>query len=82
MFNPTSPEQRYTNEKCVQFKNSKGCLLRGILHHANPESNKKIALISLNTGLNDMIGWHRLQVKMARFFADLGFDVCDLTMKE
>jgi len=75
MHNPTPPAQKQIREECVHFNNGKGLLLRGILHHADPELHKNITLICLNTGLNDMVGWHRLQVKMARFFAGLGFAV-------
>lgn len=62
-------------EECIEFKNIDGLILRGILHHGNGSVYKKITLICLNTGLNDMVGWHRLQVKNARFFAENGFNV-------
>lgn len=63
------------NEKCIQFENKQGHRLRGILHHAETVNNKKVTLICLNTGLNDMVGWHRLQVKIARFLASQGYNV-------
>ncbi len=62
-------------EECLEFRNPDGLLLRGILHYGNDENYKKIALICLNTGLNDMVGWHRIQVKTARFLAKNGYDV-------
>jgi len=62
-------------EECVEFKNPEGFLLRGILHYGNDSSYKKTTIICLNTGLNDMVGWHRLQVKVARFLAEKGYNV-------
>ena len=62
-------------EKCVEFLNQDGEIIRGILHYANQDNCKDISLICLNTGLNDMVGWHRLQVKVSRFFADCGYNV-------
>jgi len=62
-------------EECIEFENKDGLLLRGILHHGNEVEHKKVSLICLNTGLNDMVGWHRLQVKVARFLADNGYNV-------
>ena len=56
-------------EECVEFENPDGFLLRGILHHGSKTSYKKTSIISMNTGLNDMVGWHRLQLKVARFFS-------------
>jgi len=62
-------------EECVEFRNTEGFVLRGILHPAGRGAAKKIGLIFLNTGLNDMVGWHRLQVKLARHLAGHGYDV-------
>ena len=62
-------------EECLEFRNHDGLLLRGIFHYGNGANYKKIALICLNTGLNDMVGWHRIQVKTARFLAENGYDV-------
>jgi pimeloyl-ACP methyl ester carboxylesterase len=63
------------NEVCIQFQNKQGNLLRGILHHGNKPNYRKTSIVFLNTGLNDMVGWHRLQVKMARYLASNGFNV-------
>ena len=62
-------------EECVEFRNAEGRLLRGILHRADPDAAGNITLIFLNTGLNDMVGWHRLQVKLARHLAGRGCNV-------
>jgi pimeloyl-ACP methyl ester carboxylesterase len=62
-------------ETCVEIFKKNGECLRGILHQGNVEKYKKIVLICLNTGLNDMAGWHRIQVKTARFLAEKGFNV-------
>ena len=62
-------------ETCIETKNRNGESLRGILHSGNAEKYKKIVLICLNTGLNDMAGWHRIQVKTARFLSGQGYDV-------
>ena len=68
----------FCKEECVEFENNDSMLLRGILHHGNEVEYKKISLICLNTGLNDMVGWHRLQIKIARFLADNGYNVLRL----
>lgn len=65
----------FCKEECVEFENNDNLLLRGILHHGNKAEYKKISLICLNTGLNDMVGWHRLQIKVARFLANNGYNV-------
>ncbi|MGC9338017.1 MAG: alpha/beta hydrolase [Candidatus Cloacimonadia bacterium] len=62
-------------EECVEFPNDKGLLLRGVLHLADTAKRRGVSIICLNTGLNDMVGWHRLQVKIARFLAEYGYDV-------
>jgi pimeloyl-ACP methyl ester carboxylesterase len=62
-------------EVCVETVKTNGQCLRGILHQGNPDTYKNIVLICLNTGLNDMVGWHRIQVKTARFLAEQGFNV-------
>jgi pimeloyl-ACP methyl ester carboxylesterase len=63
------------HEECVEFENPEGFLLRGILHHGNQQVYRNVSLISLNTGLNDMVGWHRLQVKIGRHLAKNGYNV-------
>jgi pimeloyl-ACP methyl ester carboxylesterase len=65
----------FYNEECVEFENQDSHLLRGILHHGNQAEYKKKSLICLNTGLNDMVGWHRLQIKIARFLAGKGYNI-------
>lgn len=62
-------------EECVNFHNYNGLVLKGILHKGSAENYKKLTIICLNTGLNDMVGWHRLQVKVARFLAENGYNV-------
>lgn len=62
-------------EHCVEFQNPAGQVLRGIFHCAEESKRKNLTLICLNTGLNDMAGWHRLQVKSARLLAENGYDV-------
>ncbi|MEJ2049671.1 MAG: alpha/beta fold hydrolase [Calditrichota bacterium] len=62
-------------EQFVEFKNEVGNTLRGILHHGLTDDYKNVCLIFLNTGLNDMVGWHRLQLKIARHFALEGYNV-------
>jgi pimeloyl-ACP methyl ester carboxylesterase len=61
--------------ECVEFKSDEQRILRGIVHNGNPEKRKHTTIICLNTGLNDMVGWHRIQVKNAHFLAEQGFDV-------
>lgn len=63
------------NEKCIEFSNSHGLTLRGVWHSHVPEKDMKTSVVCLNTGLNDMVGWHRIQVKMARKLSADGFDV-------
>jgi len=63
------------NEECIQFRNSDSVILRGILHHAADDKYRGISLIALNTGLNDKVGWHRIQVKLSRHLAGLGYNV-------
>jgi uncharacterized protein len=63
------------HELCVKFQNEKGNILRGILHRGTAENYKRVSLIFLNTGLNDMVGWHRLQLKVARHFASEGYNI-------
>ena len=65
----------FCNEECVEFENQDGHLLRGILHYGDHEVSKTVSLICLNTGLNDMVGWHRIQVKTSRYLAALGYNV-------
>ncbi len=62
-------------ELCVEFMNEKGNTLRGILHPGSTNKYQKVSLVFLNTGLNDMVGWHRLQLKLARHFALQGYNV-------
>ena len=62
-------------EECIQFENESGQTLHGILHYAEASQRKSVTVICLNTGLNDMVGWHRLQVKVARFLAAEGYNV-------
>ena len=62
-------------EECVEFQNQDGLLLRGILHHGNRKVYKNVSLICLNTGLNDMVGWHRIQVKLSRYLAANGYNL-------
>jgi dienelactone hydrolase len=63
------------DEQCIEFLNNDGQVLRGIIHFSAKENRKMMTLVCLNTGLNDMVGWHRLQVKTARFLAQNGYDV-------
>lgn len=63
------------HEECVQFKNRDGLLLRGILHTGSDKIQTNATIIILNTGLNDMVGWHRIQVKISRFLAGHGYNV-------
>lgn len=63
------------NEKCIEFKNLAGLKLRGVLHRHDPGKDMQISIICLNTGLNDMVGWHRIQVKMARKLSADGYSV-------
>lgn len=63
------------NEECVEFKNSAGLLLRGVLHRHDPNNDLKTSIVCLNTGLNDMVGWHRIQVKIARKLSADGYSV-------
>jgi pimeloyl-ACP methyl ester carboxylesterase len=62
-------------EECIQFLNGDGHLLRGILHYGNTDKCKRVSIICLNTGLNDMVGWYRIQVKMSRYLAEEGYNV-------
>ncbi|MCX7927276.1 MAG: alpha/beta fold hydrolase [Candidatus Omnitrophica bacterium] len=61
-------------EDIICFYNKKKEKLYGILSY--PESNSnKIGVVLLNTGLNYRVAWHRLNVKLARFLAAMGFTV-------
>ncbi len=62
-------------EECVEFLNRQGDVLRGILHYCDNGKDRRVTIITLNTGLNDMVGWHRLQLKLARYLADNGYNV-------
>ena len=62
-------------EECVEICNPDGFILRGILHHGEATKYKKVSLICLNTGLNDMVGWHRIQVKLSRYLAANGYNL-------
>lgn len=62
-------------EKCVEFTNRQDLTIRGVLHVADPARDRKTSIICLNTGLNDMVGWHRIQVKTARILATNGYGV-------
>jgi pimeloyl-ACP methyl ester carboxylesterase len=63
------------DEECIAFTNSNDLTLRGILHRGRDSAYRRTSLILLNTGLNDMAGWHRIQVKMARHLAQHGYNV-------
>lgn len=58
----------------VVFENRKGLLLFGI-HHVPEQCRKGVAIIILSPGIKNRVGPHRLYVKMARRFAELGFQV-------
>lgn len=62
-------------EECVEFKNPANLVIRGVLHKADDKDRQSVSLICLNTGLNDMVGWHRIQVKIARLLAERGYNV-------
>jgi pimeloyl-ACP methyl ester carboxylesterase len=64
-----------SNESCVAFSNSEGLTLRGVLHSNGLTKELNTSIICLNTGLNDMVGWHRIQVKTARKLSADGYSV-------
>jgi len=58
----------------VNFKNKNGAMLYGMLH--SPEKPRtNIAIIILSPGIKNRVAPHRLYVKMARSFSELGFPV-------
>ena len=58
----------------VTFKNKEGLKLFGILHKPT-ENIKDIGIIILSPGIKSRVAPHRLYLKMARHFADMGFYV-------
>lgn len=57
----------------ITFPNEKGNKLYGILHQ--PAEALKIGILILNPGVKNRVGPHRLYVKMAKAFCDMGFPV-------
>ena len=60
--------------KPVTFLNRKGCKLFGILH-IPPQPRKDVGIIILSPGIKSRVAPHRLYVKMARRFCEMGFCV-------
>ena len=60
--------------KPVTFINQKGLKLFGMLHMP-AESRKDVCIIILSPGIKNRVAPHRLYVKMARYFGELGFQV-------
>ncbi len=59
----------------VSFPNSNGHRLFGIFHQPSAERFRKECIIILSPGIKSRVAPHRLYVKMARSFVDLGFPV-------
>jgi len=62
------------NKTPITFKNNNGFTLFGMLH--TPEKIRKdIAIIILSPGIKSRVAPHRLYIKMAERFSELGFSV-------
>jgi len=59
----------------VVFENLNNFNLAGILHKATADSSRDIAVLLISPGFKGRVAPHRLYVKMANRFNDLGFDV-------
>lgn len=64
-----------TNTIPATFLNKEGLKLFGILHKPNKDVNNKTAIIILSPGIKSRVAPHRLYIKMARRFADMGYYV-------
>lgn len=63
------------NEEIVSFENSQGDKLYGIVHIPDDDSQKSFGINILNPGIKNRVAPHRLNVKLARELARLGFYV-------
>lgn len=64
-----------TNTMPVTFLNKDGLKLFGVLHKPSKNINKDTGIIILSPGIKSRVAPHRLYVKMARRFAQMGFPV-------
>lgn len=62
-------------EEIVCLRNSRGDLLHGVLHYPQAGFGHSAAVIMLNSGTNNRVGWHRFNVKIARYLSENGFHV-------
>jgi hypothetical protein len=63
------------NTNPVKFNNNDGQKLFGILHGAIGTDNGDIGIIILSPGVKSRVAPHRLYLKMARRYSELGFNV-------
>ena len=61
--------------KPVRFRNMDGHTLFGIYHPANGETKRAVDIIILSPGIKSRVAPHRLYLKMARNFAEAGYNV-------
>lgn len=61
--------------RCVNFLNSQGATLRGMLHEPDPRIARGICIMLLSPGIKGRVGPHRLYLKMAGRLVGLGFHV-------
>ena len=59
----------------VTFNNKDGHKLFGILHESDKKTRREVGIIILSPGVKSRVAPHRMYVKMARRFCDMGFDV-------
>lgn len=59
----------------ITFLNKDGLKLFGILHKPSPHAQQDAAIIILSPGIKSRVAPHRLYVKMARRFSEIGFHV-------
>lgn len=76
--NPTSSKNLHFQEEAILFGKNRS--LFGILHTTTQSQNERPAIVMINAGTVHRIGPHRLYIKMARHWADLGFSVFRLDL--
>lgn len=59
----------------VEFENSQGHLLRGVLHEPDPPVARGVCILLLSPGIKGRVGPHRLYLKLAARLVPMGFHV-------
>jgi predicted alpha/beta hydrolase len=59
----------------VEFENSQGHLLRGVLHEPEPPVARGVCILLLSPGIKGRVGPHRLYLKLAARLVPMGFHV-------